>query len=170
MPDVEAITLASGALQFSTLALGEGPIDITAARFSRQCAILALPVTRSGQGRLSSCRRAPCRCRQARAGRLAYQVPVATLALSGLEDRCINTQVFAKMMLPQDFPGGLEVAQVPEAGHFLHQEQPDAVNKLLLNWLAKHKECPFGCSLFAHCRTNVNRVDQRLTGSPPSRG
>jgi pimeloyl-ACP methyl ester carboxylesterase len=100
----------------------------------------------------------------------AYQVPVTTLALSGLEDRCINTQVFAKMMLPQDFPGGLEVAQVPEAGHFLHQEQPDAVNKLLLNWLAKHKECPFGCSLFAHCRTNVNRVDQRLTGSPPSPG
>ena len=68
-----------------------------------------------------------------------YQVPVATLALSGLEDRCIDTQVFAKMMLPQDFPGGLEVAQVPEAGHFPHQEQPDAVNKLLLNWLAKHK-------------------------------
>lgn len=64
-----------------------------------------------------------------------YQVPVPTLALTGERDGCIDSQVFRQLMREEDFPGGLEVKLLAEAGHFLHMEQPDAVNKLLLNWL-----------------------------------
>ena len=34
----------------------------------------------------------------------------------------------------------LKVEQIPNAGHFLHQEQPDAVNQLLIDWLKQHDE------------------------------
>lgn len=69
-----------------------------------------------------------------------YAVPVPTLALTGCDDHCINTEVFREMMLPGDFPLGLEVVQVPDAGHFPHQEQPAAVNELLLNWLHQNNQ------------------------------
>lgn len=64
-----------------------------------------------------------------------FPVPVPTLALTGARDGCIDTNVFQRLMYPEDFPSGLEVKQIPHAGHFLHQEQPDAVNTLLLDWI-----------------------------------
>ena len=35
----------------------------------------------------------------------------------------------------EDFPAGFRVARIDAAGHFLHQEKPDAVNRILLDWL-----------------------------------
>ena len=32
---------------------------------------------------------------------------------------------------------GLRVARVEKAGHFLHQEKPDEVNGILLDWLRR---------------------------------
>lgn len=68
----------------------------------------------------------------------AFQVPVPTLALTGVQDGCIDSDVFKAMMREEDFPAGLQVRQVAAAGHFLHQEQPGAVNDLLLHWLDRH--------------------------------
>jgi pimeloyl-ACP methyl ester carboxylesterase len=68
------------------------------------------------------------------AARFAVRVP--TLAITGERDGCIDASVFECMMYPQDFPAGLKVECVRDAGHFVHQEQPDAVNSLLLSWLA----------------------------------
>jgi pimeloyl-ACP methyl ester carboxylesterase len=68
----------------------------------------------------------------------AYPVPVPTLAITGSRDRCIDSTLFQQLMLPGDFPCGLEVEQVPEAGHFVHWERPEHVNRLLLNWLDRH--------------------------------
>ena len=68
-----------------------------------------------------------------------FQVPVPTLALTGERDGCIDTNVFQSMMIEEDFPAGLEVRQVANAGHFPHQEQAEAVNALLLDWLARPK-------------------------------
>jgi pimeloyl-ACP methyl ester carboxylesterase len=67
-------------------------------------------------------------------------VPVPTLALTGVRDGCIDSNVFQKMMYQEDFPQGLEVRQISDAGHFPHQEQPEVVNALLLDWLQKHDE------------------------------
>lgn len=64
-----------------------------------------------------------------------FQVAVPTLALTGHKDGCIDTEVFKAMMLEQDFPNGLDVQQIQEAGHFPHQEKPDIVNDLILNWI-----------------------------------
>ena len=64
-----------------------------------------------------------------------YAVPVPTLALTGERDGCIDSRVFELLMKPQDFPRGLTVERVSNAGHFLHQEQPQRVNELILEWL-----------------------------------
>ena len=69
----------------------------------------------------------------------AYPVPVPTLALTGRDDGCIDCDIFQALCREADFPSGLEVRVVENAGHFLHQEQPDAVNDFLLAWLEQHR-------------------------------
>jgi pimeloyl-ACP methyl ester carboxylesterase len=76
-------------------------------------------------------------------GRLARQlsrqpVPVPTLALHGERDGCIDPAVFRQSLLPEDFPGGLEIITLKDCGHFLQREQPERTNRLLLDWLARH--------------------------------
>jgi pimeloyl-ACP methyl ester carboxylesterase len=69
-----------------------------------------------------------------------FRVPVPTLALTGAHDRCIDTDVFRATMQETDFPRGLVVKQIANAGHFLHQEQPEEVNALLLDWIDRHQK------------------------------
>ena len=64
-----------------------------------------------------------------------YPVPVPTLALSGERDGCIASEVFEQLMVAQDFPKGLTFSRIAEAGHFLHQEQPEQVNREIRDWL-----------------------------------
>ena len=68
----------------------------------------------------------------------AYRVPVPTLALTGRDDGCIDCDIFQALCREEDFPNGLQTRVVENAGHFLHQEQPDIVNALLLEWLSRH--------------------------------
>ena len=67
-----------------------------------------------------------------------FKVPVPTLALSGERDGCIASDVFEQLTVPEDFPAGVIFHRVPDAGHFLHQEHPDIVNLLILDWLRDH--------------------------------
>lgn len=62
---------------------------------------------------------------------MARPITVPTLALCGAQD------LRAELMRGQDayFTGGYRYQEVPGAGHFLHREQPAAVNQLLLDWL-----------------------------------
>ena len=64
-----------------------------------------------------------------------YPVPVPTLALSGERDGCIASDVFERLTVADDFPMGVRFHRVSSAGHFLHQERPEVVNLLLLDWL-----------------------------------
>ena len=64
-----------------------------------------------------------------------YPVPVPTLALSGERDGCIASDVFEQLMVAEDFPKGLTFSRIAEAGHFLHQEQPEQVNREIVDWL-----------------------------------
>lgn len=71
--------------------------------------------------------------------RLAFaRVTVPTLALTGADDGCMDTRLYDHLMRAEDFPGGLEVARIAGAGHFLQQERPDEVNARILEWLRRH--------------------------------
>lgn len=68
------------------------------------------------------------------------KIDVATLAITGADDGCIHSDVFQKLMKPQDFSKALKVEQILGAGHFLHQEKPELLNLLMLEWFSKHAE------------------------------
>jgi pimeloyl-ACP methyl ester carboxylesterase len=64
-------------------------------------------------------------------------VSVPTLYIHGADDGCIGLELADGM--EAFFPGGLERMVVREAGHFVHQEKPEAVNAKLLQFLAPLK-------------------------------
>lgn len=62
-------------------------------------------------------------------------VPVRTLALAGEEDGCMDVRMFEYAFRDEDFPCGVRVQRVANAGHFMHLDAPDVVNEALLMWL-----------------------------------
>lgn len=64
-------------------------------------------------------------------------IPVRTLALTGALDGCMDTRLHDLAISQDDFPAGVEMVRLEDAGHFLHQERPDEVNRLLLDWIAR---------------------------------
>lgn len=64
-------------------------------------------------------------------------IRVPTLALTGADDGCIDTRLYEGVDA-REFPEGFRLERVEGAGHFLHQERPEAVNALVLDWLAQH--------------------------------
>lgn len=60
---------------------------------------------------------------------------VPLLAITGASDGCMDTRLH-DMLDRSLFPAGLRVERVAGAGHFAHQERPDEVNRLLIDWLA----------------------------------
>jgi pimeloyl-ACP methyl ester carboxylesterase len=77
------------------------------------------------------------------AGRATFRlqtakIPVPTLALTGELDGCMDTRLHDDLTYPEDFPKGIEIARVSNAGHFLHQEKPDDVTPRLLRWIRRH--------------------------------
>jgi pimeloyl-ACP methyl ester carboxylesterase len=61
-------------------------------------------------------------------------ISVKTLYFHGARDGCVGVELLAGM--EQLFPQGLETVVVPDAGHFVHQEQPAVVNRKLMEFLA----------------------------------
>jgi pimeloyl-ACP methyl ester carboxylesterase len=68
---------------------------------------------------------------------LISEIRVPTLALTGALDGCMDTRMHDIAMRKEDFPAGVEVSRVEGAGHFLHQEKPDEINRQLLDWLSQ---------------------------------
>ena len=66
---------------------------------------------------------------------LDSKIQVPTLALTGALDGCMDSCLHDLALHESDFPKGLRVERVEGAGHFLHQEKPETVNPLLLEWL-----------------------------------
>jgi pimeloyl-ACP methyl ester carboxylesterase len=66
------------------------------------------------------------------------EIRIPTLGLTGLNDGCIKAEAFRLCMKKEDFPAGLSVELIDDAGHFLQLEQPQAVNRALLAWLREN--------------------------------
>jgi pimeloyl-ACP methyl ester carboxylesterase len=64
-------------------------------------------------------------------------VAVPTLYFHGQRDGCVGVELLEGM--EQLFPRGLETVIVPDAGHFVHQEQPELVNARLVRFLADRR-------------------------------
>jgi pimeloyl-ACP methyl ester carboxylesterase len=60
-------------------------------------------------------------------------IDVPTMVLHGADDGCMGAELVEGMAAL--FPRGLRVEIVPGTGHFLHQEAPERVNALLLDFL-----------------------------------
>jgi pimeloyl-ACP methyl ester carboxylesterase len=60
-------------------------------------------------------------------------VTVPSLVLHGARDGCMGVELLDGMEAL--FPAGLRKIVVSDAGHFLHQERPDAVNRTVLEFL-----------------------------------
>lgn len=65
-------------------------------------------------------------------------VPVPTLGIVGADDGCVSAEIFRAGMDAADYPAGVQVAVVPGAGHFVQREAPDAVSRLLIDFLSRH--------------------------------
>jgi pimeloyl-ACP methyl ester carboxylesterase len=63
------------------------------------------------------------------------KVPVRTLAISGVEDGCMDTRMYDKVFCEEDFPAGFRILKIESVGHFVHLEAPQAVNDALIEWL-----------------------------------
>jgi len=62
-------------------------------------------------------------------------VTVPSLVFHGARDGCMSVDLLEGMEAL--FPAGLRKVVVEEAGHFLHQEKPDEVNRILIEFLRK---------------------------------
>jgi len=69
-----------------------------------------------------------------------WPIDAPTLGITGNNEGCIAADVFTAMMRSEDFPAGLKVVSVPDAGHFPHRERPEFVNTLLLDWLDRYSK------------------------------
>ena len=64
-------------------------------------------------------------------------VEVPTLYLHGADDGCIGVELVClepELRLALPSPAGLELEIVPASGHFLHLDQPEAVNRRILKF------------------------------------
>ncbi len=68
---------------------------------------------------------------QAMLGLAPIEVPC--LYLHGRIDGCLGVDLIGDMS--ESFPAGLQTEIIEDAGHFLHQEKPDEVNRLILEYL-----------------------------------
>lgn len=70
----------------------------------------------------------------------ATTVSVPTLAITGADDGCMDTRLWDHLFFEEDFPRGHRIERIANAGHFVHQEKPDVVNPLIVDWLSRNSQ------------------------------
>ncbi len=72
--------------------------------------------------------------RKARAW-LGRDIATPTQVLIGENDGCMSPKLLDHTLVESDFSGGVELQTLADAGHFLHLEQPEVVNRHLIRLL-----------------------------------
>ena len=57
--------------------------------------------------------------------------------IHGLNDGCIDRNMFDAAVVEDDFEGGVNVHSIEEAGHFVQLEKPLVVSRLLLDFFSR---------------------------------
>jgi len=65
-------------------------------------------------------------------------IAVPTLILNGARDGCMHPRLLDHIIVDSQFPKGVTLRTLKQAGHFLHLEQPETVNQILLDWLQEN--------------------------------
>jgi len=68
---------------------------------------------------------------------LQAPISVPTLGLIGVNDGCIKPAVFEYCMNEKAYIGSFHLERIENAGHFAHLEQPQRVNRLILDWIRR---------------------------------
>ncbi len=63
---------------------------------------------------------------------------VPALLIHGAEDGCMDRRLYEHTVSQRDFPQGVRVLEIHDAGHFLQLERPGDVNAALLEHFATH--------------------------------
>lgn len=113
--DFETLTLRSNGLEFSALA--QPGVKRAALGYYRAMVGGATPGTKKT---LELVRR---------------KIQFQPLALTGALDGCVDTRLYDVAMKEEDFPGGIEVVRVEEAGHFLHPKRAQEISRILIDCL-----------------------------------
>lgn len=71
-------------------------------------------------------------------GLLRARVMVPTMTITGALDGCMPSELYDVAISPDHFASEIRVERLEGAGHFPHQERPDRINRLLIDWLALH--------------------------------
>ena len=66
---------------------------------------------------------------------LSRDIQTPTRILMGKQDGCMSPKLLRYALQESDFKQGVEVNEIEGAGHFLHLERPEAINKLLIEQL-----------------------------------
>jgi pimeloyl-ACP methyl ester carboxylesterase len=66
---------------------------------------------------------------------MVEQIEVPTMMLHGADDGLTGAELLTGM--EAFFPRGLRVEVVPRTGHFLHQEAPDVINRLIVDFVRR---------------------------------
>jgi len=69
---------------------------------------------------------------------LSKPIAAPTLGIAGGRDGCVRADVFDRSMPIALFPANLKIAHLPDAGHFLHIEQPTIVADHIIAHLRAH--------------------------------
>ncbi len=65
--------------------------------------------------------------------------PIPTLIMTGEHDGCIALDMFGATIHDEDFPpGALKYVVVPNAGHFVQNDQPDLVTQHILQFIKNY--------------------------------
>lgn len=73
------------------------------------------------------------------AGTNLMPVNVPSLLITGADDGCLDTRSYEIACTPDLFPKGRRIERIEDAGHFVHIEKPELINKTILAFLEQNK-------------------------------